>query len=165
MIDPFTAWLRMAEAGSVMQATWLRGLDTLQASKTVVDARVGKIQDAIARPEKADHVELARMTSEKMEAFASSAGAVMRDATTMQNAWARQWQRAGAMMLSGKVPTAAELTMLTTQSMDYALGAITAGAELNKNALAPVHRTVKGNACRLKTGSRRSAKSRSTNKR
>lgn len=39
IIDPFKAWSRMFSAGLEMHATWLRSIETLQASQAVIGAR------------------------------------------------------------------------------------------------------------------------------
>lgn len=150
MIDPFTAWSRILGAGLDMQATWLGGLETLQASQSVIAARSGKIRDAAGAPMDADLVEFARMVPEKIDAFSRSARAITRDTLTMHHAWTVQMQRVGLAMMSGRLLTVAEATKLATQTAEYSLGAFTAGARLGKGALAPVRRTATGNARRLK---------------
>jgi hypothetical protein len=147
MTDPFTAWSRMMSAGLDMQSTWLRGFETMEASRLVIDARTDMMRKV---PAPGDLAELARMVPEKVEAFSRSAQAVTRDTMAMHNAWAAQMQRIGMMMLGGRIPTITETAKLAEQSMDYALGAMTASARLGKGALAPVHRTATGNARRLK---------------
>jgi ABC-type taurine transport system substrate-binding protein len=154
MIDPFTAWSRMVAAGLQMQTNWLRGMETLQASNSVIDARTGKMRDAASAPMQADFAEFTRMVPEKVEAFSRSAQAVTRDTLAMHGAWTAQMQRVGLMMLSGRVPTLAETSALATHSTEYALGAITASARLGGAALAPVHRAATGNARRLKRAKR-----------
>ncbi|QJU59159.1 hypothetical protein HL653_16560 [Sphingomonas sp. AP4-R1] len=149
MLDPFTSWSRMVAAGLDMQSTWLRGLETVQASSAVISARSGKMRDAMGSPMQADLAEFARMVPEKVEAFGRSASAITRDAMAMHGAWTVQMQRVGLMMLSGKVPTLSEASVLANQTADYALGAMTAGAKLGRGALAPIHRTATGNARRL----------------
>jgi len=72
MIDPFTAWSRMVRAGLDMQSTWLRGVETLQASQTVITARTDKMRDAIALPMQGDFGEFSRMVPEKIDAFSRS---------------------------------------------------------------------------------------------
>lgn len=150
MIDPFSAWSRMFAAGVEMQSTWLRGLETVQASGAVIGARTDKMRDAATSPLTTDVAEFARMVPEKVEAFGRSAQSVARDGMAMQAAWATQMQRVGAMMLMGRMPTMGEASRLMSQSTDYAIGAMTAGAKLGRGALAPVHRTATGNARRLK---------------
>ena len=149
MPDPFTAWSRMVAAGFDMQATWLRGIETLQASQSVIAARTGKMRDAAGAPMHADVAEFARMLPEKLDAFGQSAQAVTRDMLAMHGAWAAQMQRLSLMMMSGRMPTPSEASALTTQTANYALGAIDAGARLGKGALAPVHRAATANARRL----------------
>jgi len=150
MLDPFTAWSRMVAAGLDMQATWFRGLETAQASGSVINARSKTMRDAIGFPLQADIAELSRMVPEKVDAFSRSAQAVTRDAMAMHGAWTTQMQRVGLMMLSGKIPTLTEASTLASQTAEYALGAVTAGAKLGNGALAPIHRTATGNARRLK---------------
>lgn len=147
MTDPFTAWSRMFSAGLEMQSTWLRGVETMQASRSVIGARTEMMRSV---PKAGDLTEYARMVPEKVEAFSHSAQTVMRDTMAMHSAWMTQMQRVSMMMIAGRMPTFAEATTLATQSADYALNAITAGARLGKGALAPVHRTATGNAQRLK---------------
>lgn len=149
MIDPFSAWSRLYDAGVEMQSTWLRGLETVQASGAVIGVRTGKMRDAAEVPLTADVAELARMVPEKVEAFSRSASAVARDAAAMHAAWMVQMQRVGAMMLTGRVPTLSEAGRLVAQSADFGVGAVAAGAKLGRGALAPVHRTATGNARRL----------------
>ncbi|TZG27646.1 hypothetical protein [Sphingomonas montanisoli] len=150
MIDPFSVWSRMFAAGVEMQSTWLRGLETVQASGAVIGARTDKMRDAATSPLTTDVAEFARIVPEKVEAFSRSAAAIARDGMAMQAAWATQMQRVGEMMLLGRMPTIGEASRLMTQSADYAVGAMTAGAKLGRGALAPVHRTATGNARRLK---------------
>lgn len=155
MIDPFTAWSRVAAAGFEMQSTWWRGIETLQASGTVIGARSEMMRRDAGRPAQSDLSEYARMGPEKVDAFGRSAGAVMRDTATMQASWMRQMQRVGLAMLSGRTPTLAEASALASQSADYALDAVTATAKLYEAALAPIHRTATGNARRLGNAGRR----------
>ena len=155
MIDPFTAWSRVAAAGFEMQSTWWRGIETLQASGTVIGARSEMMRRDAGRPAQSDLSEYARMGPEKVDAFGRSAGAVMRDTAKMQASWMRQMQRVGLAMLSGRTPTLAEASALASQSADYALDAVAATAKLYGAALAPIHRTATGNARRLGNAGRR----------
>lgn len=149
MIDPFTAWSRLLSAGFDMQATWLGGLETLQASQSVIAARTGKMHDAMMAPMDTDLVEFARMMPEKVDAFSRSARSVMRGTLAMHRAWSVQMQRVWLSMMAGRLPTVAEATRLAKQTVEYSLEAFTAGVGLCKGALAPVHRTAAGNARRL----------------
>lgn len=149
MNDLFSAWSRMFSAGCEMQSTWLRSMETLQASRSVIQARTDLMRAAVSAPLSSDFAELSRMVPEKVEAFSRSAQAVAHDTLAMHTAWAAQMQRVGMVMLAGRVPSAGEVTKLSEQSVDYALDAMTAGAQLSKRALAPVHRTATRNAGRL----------------
>ncbi|BBD02807.1 MULTISPECIES: hypothetical protein [Sphingobium] len=150
MFDPFSAWSRMVSAGLDMQSTWLRSAETMRASGDVITARTEMMRMATAAPITGNYVELSRMVPEKVAAFSRSAEAIARDTIAMQTALVAQMQRAGMMMLAGRMPTAAEVTTLASQSANYAVGVMTAGAKMGKGALGPVHRTATGNARRLK---------------
>lgn len=150
MFDPFSAWSRMVSVGLDMQSTWLRSAETMRASGDVITARTEMMRMATAAPITGNYVELSRMVPEKVAAFSRSAEAIARDTIAMQTAWVAQMQRAGMMMLAGRMPTAAEVTTLASQSANYAVGVMTAGAKMGKGALGPVHRTATGNARRLK---------------
>ena len=149
MIDPFSAWSRMVSAGLDMQSTWLRSLETLQASHDVVGARTEKIRAAAASPLTGDYAELSRMVPEKLDAFGRSAQIIGRSVLSMHAAWILQMERVGMMMFLGRAPTLTEATTLADQTANYTMGAMTAGAKLGEGALAPVHRTATGNARRL----------------
>ncbi|NWK98588.1 hypothetical protein DM806_23565 [Sphingobium lactosutens] len=74
MIDPFNAWSRMSSAGFEIQSTWLRGIETMQASGSVIGARTDMMCGV---PQAGDLTEYARLVSEKVEAFSRSAQTVM----------------------------------------------------------------------------------------
>lgn len=150
MFDSFSAWSRMVSAGLDMQSTWLRSAETMRASGDVIGVRTEMMRAATAAPFTGDYAELSWMVPEKVAAFSRSAEVIARDTIAMHSAWVGQMQRVGMMMLAGRMPRAGEVTMLASQSANYAVGAITAGAKMGKGALAPVHRTATGNARRLK---------------
>jgi len=158
MTDPFTTWSRMVAVGLDLQTTWLRSLETVQASQTVIAARTDKMRDAATSPMQADLAEFGRMVPEKLDAFGRSAGAIARNTHAIHGAWMAQMQRVGLMMMSGRMPTVQEASAFAAQTTDYALGAISASAKLSKDALAPVHRTAIGNASRLKHAKARPVK-------
>lgn len=150
MFDPFSAWSRMVSAGLDMQATWLRSAETMSASGEVISVRTEMMRAATAAPLTGDYAELSRMVPEKVAAFSRSAEVVARDTLAMHSAWVGQMQRVGMMMFAGRMPSAGEVSALASQSANYAVGVMTAGAKMGKAALAPVHRTATGNARRLK---------------
>ncbi|WP_083276688.1 hypothetical protein [Sphingobium phenoxybenzoativorans] len=150
MFDPFSAWSRMVSAGLDMQSTWLSSAETMKASGDVIGARTEMMRAATASPLTGDYAELSRMVPEKVAAFSRSAQVVARDTMAMQSAWVGQMQRVGMLMLAGRVPSAGEVTALASQSANYAVGVMTAGAKMGKRALAPVYRTATANARRLK---------------
>lgn len=150
MFDPFSAWSRMVSAGLDMQSTWLRSAETMKAAGDVIGVRTEIMRAATTAPLSGDYTELSRMVPEKVAAFSRSGEVVARDILAMRSAWVGQMQRVGMMMLSGRMPSAGEVTTLASQSANYAVGVMTAGAKMGKGALAPVHRTATGNARRLK---------------
>lgn len=153
MLDPFTAWSRIAAAGFDMQRTWLRAAETVEASNSVIAARTAKMRAAAASPLDADFAEFARMVPEKLEAFNRSGAAVAQGMAAMQSAYFAQAQRMGALMTAGRAPTVGELSTFVARSGEYMLGAVDAGARIGKGALAPVHKTATGNARRLRAES------------
>ncbi len=139
----------MVAAGLEMQTTWLRGVETLRASQTVIDVRSEKMRDAVSSPMSADLAELSRMVPEKLDAFGRSANAVTRDTMAMHRAWTVQMQRLGRMMMLGRPPTVSEAAVFANQSGAFALAAMTSASRVGRNALAPVHKAATGNARRL----------------
>lgn len=154
MTDPFSAWTRLASAVFDMQKTWLRSIETLQASHAGIAPRTAKLRDVASNP-LTDHAEFARMVPEKVEAFGRSAEAVAKQTMALHSAWIGQMQRVGAVMLTGRLPSMAEAATLAGQSAHYTLGAVAAGSRLGAGAIAPVHRTATGNARRLGRGQAR----------
>jgi uncharacterized protein YciI len=152
MIDPFTAYLRMAKAGLQVQANWMRALETLQASQSVIEVRTAKMREAASMPWRADTAEFSRIIPEKVEAFGLSADAVMRETMRMHAAWLSQLQRVGFMIMSGRFPSVAETSIFASQTLNYAVGAMYATARMGRKALAPVHQTATRNARRLDRG-------------
>jgi len=136
MSDPFNAWSRLVRAGLDMQSTWLRSVETLQASQSVIAARTGKIRDAAGSPLQDNFAEFSRMIPEKIDAFGRSISFVTREAMANSGALLSYWQRAGALMASGRFPTYAEGAVFAGQTVQYALDTITAGAKLGSGALA-----------------------------
>jgi len=123
VFDPFSAWSRMVSAGLDMQSTWACRAETMTASGDVGGVRTEMMRAATASPLTDDYAELSRMVPEKM---------------------------AGKMVVAGRMPSAAEVIALAKQSVNFAIGAMAAGANMGKRALEPVHRTPTGNARRLK---------------
>jgi hypothetical protein len=150
MFDPFNAWFRMVSAGLDMQSTWLRSAETMRASGDVIGVRTEMMRAATVAPLTGDYAELSRMVPEKVAAFSRSAEVVARGTIAMHSAWVGQMQRVGMIKFAGRVPSASEVSAIASQSANYAVGVMTAGARMGKGALAPVHRTATGNARRLK---------------
>ena len=156
MTDPFTTWSRLLATGVTMQQTWWRIGETWQASGTVIEARTARIGAAARSPLQADLPELSRMIPEKLDAFGRSGGNVLTVLIGMQAAYWGQLLRIGTMLASGRMAMPGELSRLASSNDSYALGALDAGARLGKVAIAPIHRTVTGNARRLGRRTRKS---------
>lgn len=150
MIDPFTAWLRMATVASDMSRTGLRTLEMLSASGDVIDKRSGMMRDAATTPFGAHHAELARMMPEKVEAFSRAGSAMATDWWAMQSAWMAEAQNLGTMMLRGRAPTLAEASALASRTQAHGLRFIERAAGMSAAGLAPIHKQATSNARRLK---------------
>ncbi|WP_380872438.1 hypothetical protein ACFB49_33720 [Sphingomonas sp. DBB INV C78] len=159
MINPYASWSRVMAAGLDMQQTWIRAVETLGASATVLDARTGLIASAARSPMTADLAELSKMVPEKLEAFGRSGHSVLADMGKIQTAWWAQAQRMGGMMMAGRMLTPAEFAAFAAGVGDYALDSADASARMSGSALAPVHKTATANARRL--GRTRSKRKRS----
>lgn len=150
MLDPFTFWTRMMEAGLELSRTGQRVSETLVASNDVIGARSGLMRTALGSPLEADYVELARMVPEKVEAFSQAGSAIATQWWAMQADMLTQAQRIGAMALKGRPPTAAELNAMTARNIAQGMRAIERSVALGAGAVKPVHARATSNARRLK---------------
>ena len=150
MIDPFTAWMRLATAGFDISRTGHRASDLMQASGEVVQKRSGMMAAAMRSPVDGNYVELAKMVPEKVEAFSSAGIAIARQCWAMQAAFLAEAQHLGALFARGRAPSMAELIELAARTTAYVVTSAENMARLGAVGLAPVHRTATANARRLK---------------
>lgn len=150
MIDPFTAWMRLAAAAFDMSRTGHRASDLMHASREVVQKRSGMMAVAMRSPVDGDYAELARMVPEKIGAFSSAGVAIARQCWTMQMALLTEAQHVGALFARGRAPSVAELSELAARTTAYIVTSAENIAQLGAVGLAPVHRTATANARRLK---------------
>lgn len=150
MIDPFTAWLRMASASLEMTRTGLRAAETLSASGDVVARRGAIIRTALATPFAADHAELARMVPEKLDAFSKAGMAMTTEYLAMQAGLFGEFQNIWAMALRGRPPTFGEASALADRAAAFGMRETERAAKLGGVGLAPIHRQATSNARRLK---------------
>lgn len=150
MFDPFSNWSRLMAAGLSFTGTGVRVLETLGAANAVIAARTPIIDAAMRSPLTGNHVELALMVPEKVEAFSSAGSAMVTAWWEAQSLWVGHIQHLGAMALRGRTPTPGEVANLGNQMVELTLDSIEAAARLGSTALAPVHRKATANARRLK---------------
>ena len=150
MIDPFTAWMRLATVALDMSRTSHRASDLMHASGEVVQKRSGMMAAAMRSPVDGNYVELAKMVPEKVEAFSSAGIAVARQCWTMQLAFLAEAQHLAALFARGCSPSISELGELAARSTAYVVTSAENMAQLGAAGLAPVHRTATANARRLK---------------
>lgn len=149
MIDPFTAWMRMASASLEMSRTGLRLAETMAASRDVVEARTAMMRSGVAATA-AERAELARMVPEKVDAFSRSGSAMAREWVSLQADWMAGMQQLGTAMLSGRVPTPADAMAIAARSQAHGLRMVESAAAMAGVGLAPIHRRATANQRRLK---------------
>lgn len=137
MINPWTEWMRMVWAGTMLG-------ETLTAAHQVVGHRTKTIEAAAQNPLSADYPELIRMVSEKSAAFAASSWSMMRDWVAMQADLGAQASALGKVMM-GEMPSpkAAQAMM----SRGQRLGSAAVASSIR--AMRPVHSAATANARRL----------------
>ncbi len=151
MTSPFSLWFDLWSSAGKAATTGLRVAETAQASRKVLESRSRMIQAAIADPMRADHAELGRMVTEKVAAFGRAGVAATGDVLAIQASLQSNWSHAMSLMLSGRLPTAADANAMAARSSN----AVTRSIAVAGKALAPVHRTATGNARRLKRSARK----------
>lgn len=132
------------------QATGVRLGQAMEAAASVVSARGETIRDAASSPLSADLGELNRMVPEKIAAFSQSGDIIMRACLEAQQAWWSQSQAIGSMMMRGRPATPGETLDFFSMLAGNSVRAIEAVSRTGRDALAPVHVTVTGNAARLR---------------
>lgn len=137
MINPWTEWLRMVRAGTMLS-------ETLNASHNVFGHRSKTIEDAFNNPLSADYLELSRMVSEKGTAFAASGWSMMRDWVAMQADLGAQASALGKVMM-GEMPSARAAQAMMTRGQRLSSAAVAGSIR----AMTPVHKAATANARRL----------------
>ncbi|MFK0297801.1 phasin family protein [Brevundimonas sp. NPDC090276] len=139
------------------------GQETAEASAQVIARRLAVLGEALADPLNADHAELGRMGTEKVEAFTASAGAVAAGALDLADqgrriadregleASAHMTRLAGADSLAGAAALQAAWGMgVWSRAMADGWGLGEAMLKLQAEALSPIHAAAVANAERLK---------------
>lgn len=155
MIDPFTAWMRMAEASASIATSALRLSETMTASQTVIDKRTTLMQSAMTNPLSADHAELGRMVPEKVVAFFAAGNAMMAGWFAWNDAVLAEARHVGRLAARGRTPSPLDWMTLWSRGAAFGVAAAERGAKVGASALAPVHAKATSNARRL---SRRKAR-------
>lgn len=142
MIDP-TDWWKVYATG---WQTALKIGETLAASNSVIDSRMGTMRAAAVDPIGGDYAELGRMMPEKVDAFGLAAKAMMHDAGRLQSESIAHLRHMTSIMARGGMPTMADVGTMASRADRVTRGAMgTFG-----RALAPVHKTATANARRLR---------------
>jgi hypothetical protein len=137
MMNMWRDWQRMMRAGTMWN-------ETLTASQAVVGHRSRTIEEAMADPFGADHVELGRMVSEKSAAFGAAGVSLTRDWFAMQADLGAQTSAMGKIMF-GQLPGPRAAQAMVTRSQRLGSAALASSIR----AMTPVHRTATANARRL----------------
>lgn len=142
--DLYTSSLKAAE-------TAIRFWETMVASRSVIESRLGTIHSAAHGPATADYAELARIVPEKVSAFSKAGAAALADLQALQSVSFAQTQHLTKLMLGGRMPSVREMAEIAARSAKMAI--VTADAA--GKALVPVHAKATSNARRLKKPSRK----------
>ncbi|MGO4409228.1 MULTISPECIES: phasin family protein [unclassified Brevundimonas] len=139
------------------------GQETAQASAEVIARRMTIMGEAMANPLRADHAELGRMGTEKVEALTASAGAVAAGALDLAEQGGRIAGREGAEASAHLTRLASADSLAGAAALQAAWGmgvwsravadGWSLGAALLKTqaeALSPIHAAAVANAARLK---------------
>ena len=137
MTNPWTEWMRMVQAGTMLS-------ETIDASHLVVSHRKKTIEAALHNPIGADYLELTRMVSEKSTAFAAAGWSLARDWVAMQADLGAQASALGKVMM-GEMPTLRAARAMIARAQRLSGAAV--GSSIR--AMTPVHRTAMANARRL----------------
>ncbi|MFV3130917.1 hypothetical protein [Niveispirillum sp. KHB5.9] len=157
MFNPVSSWSRLMAASLSMTGTCMRAMETLGAANAVIATRTSIIEAAMRSPLTGDHVELAQMVPEKVDAFSRAGSTIVAAWWEAQSLWIGHMQHLGGMALRGRSPTPGEMADLGNRMAELTLDSIDAAARLGSTALAPVHRKAMANARRLKRKASRRA--------
>ncbi|WP_313003418.1 phasin family protein [Brevundimonas sp.] len=139
------------------------GQETAEASAKVVARRLTIMGEALANPLRADHAELGRMGTEKVEALTASAGAVASGAMDLADQGRRIADREGAeaSALMSRLSKADSLAGAAALQAAWGMGLWSralsdswtmgeAVLKMQAKALSPIHAAAVANAKRLK---------------
>lgn len=139
------------------------GQETAEASAKVVARRLTIMREAMANPLRADHAELGRMGTEKVEALTASAGAVASGAMDLADQGRRIADREGAeaSALMTRLSKADSLAGAAALQAAWGMGLWSralsdswtmgeAVLKMQAKALSPIHAAAVANAKRLK---------------
>lgn len=149
IIDPFTAWIRMAEASASMAASALQLSETMTASQAVIDKRTKLMRSAMTDPLSADHVELGRMVPEKVAAFSAAGNAMMAGWSAWNDAVLAEARHVGRLAARGRTPSPLDWMTLWSRGASFGVASAERSARVSASALAPVHAKATSNARRL----------------
>jgi hypothetical protein len=138
-------WPRQS-VGTDMFRAGVKLMETAAASMQVVEHRTGLMRAAAADPLTGDYAELSLMVPEKVAAFSEAGVRLGQGWIAAQAEMVAEAQRIGAMMLSGRPPSAKALQAMHKRGARSAARSLAAAGE----ALAPIHKAATGNARRLK---------------
>ncbi|WP_432769858.1 MAG: hypothetical protein HEQ22_03685 [Sphingopyxis sp.] len=91
MFDAFAQWNRMLAAGASLHTTSVHAAETFGGATKVVAARGAIIGEAMQSPLTADHAELGRMISEKIDTLSRAGAAAATVWWDSQTAWMRHF--------------------------------------------------------------------------
>ena len=149
MIDPFTAWTRMAEASASMAQSAWRLSETMTASGDVIDRRTAMMRSAMADPLNANTAELGRMVPEKIAAFSTAGNAMMAGWLAWNEAVLEEMRHLMLMAARGRMATPADWMALWSRGASFGIAATERSARTGAAALRPVHAKATSNARRL----------------
>jgi hypothetical protein len=150
MLDPFTVYSRMIAAAFGMADTAQRTGETLVASSDVISRRTQMMGAAARSPIDGNYTELGRMVPEKIEAFSQAGAAMASDWWVIQSALMSELQRMAKMAMSGRPPSLAEWSALSSRNASLAMRTFERVSAMSGKGLRPIHATATSNARRLK---------------
>lgn len=142
------AGLSLMRAGFGMFEASMKFGEMMLASQSVIETRVGLMDEAVRNPLDGDYAELNRMIPEKMAAFSLSGAALAQEWRKAQGEMFDQWREFGTLM--GSVPTLGRINAFNQRSSHRGTRALVRSMEAGGVALAPVHKSATANARRLK---------------
>lgn len=138
--------MNMWREGLRSAKTGARIVETMEASRSVLDSRCKTIAAIAMDPLHGDYRELGRLIPEKVDALGKAGASAWSDMAAIQSDAVANMQQAGRIILSGRLPSASDAEQLWSRSARMVERAMGAG----DRAFAPLHQRVTSNARRLK---------------